>query len=34
LDAVSDPAAIVELQDQLLAQERELDHREKLLLIR
>jgi hypothetical protein len=34
LDAVSDPTVIVELRDQLLVWERELDHREKLLLIR
>jgi hypothetical protein len=33
LDTVSDPVVIAELRDQLLAWERELDHREKLLLI-
>jgi ribulose-5-phosphate 4-epimerase/fuculose-1-phosphate aldolase len=33
MDMVSDLAAIAELQDQLLVWERELDHREKLLLI-
>jgi hypothetical protein len=32
LDAVSDPSVIAELRDQLLAQEWELVHREKLLL--
>jgi hypothetical protein len=33
LDTLSDPVMIAKLRDQLLARERELDHREKLLLI-